>query len=213
MEFQYDEKYFAYQKQHGAFAAEAMAHFFQPYISDSDKVLDFGCGGGFLLKKLTAAQKKGIEINATARFFAKSIEIETVADIQEVDDNWADVIISSHALEHTLRPYDILCSLKAKLREGGTVVFIVPHETKYRYNKKDENMHLYTWSEQCIGNLFTIAGYDVIESKELVHRFPPGHQKIVKRFGWKVFHWCAHIYGIWARYRHMTQVRIIARKR
>jgi len=211
MEEYYDEKYFDYQKEQGSFAAKIMCQFFQPYIKPSDAVLDFGCGGGFLLNELNASNKLGIEINATARKYAlDELSINAVSAISEVEDNWADVIISCHALEHTLRPYDILKELLPKLKQGGVVVFIVPHETKYKYNSSDVNKHLYTWSEQNIGNLFLEAGYDVKESKELVHRFPPRHMKIYKAFGTKVFNRVCRIYGIWARYRHMTQVKIIA---
>lgn len=86
----------------------------------------------------------------------------------------------------------------------------MPHETKYRYNADDVNKHLYTWSEMNLGNLFDAAGYVVKESNEMVHRFPPHHKKILKYFGWKIFHFSCKVYGYWARYRHMTQVRIIA---
>lgn len=213
MENYYNEQYFDYQKEQGLFAAKAMKQFFEPYISANDNLLDFGCGGGFLLNELKAKNKLGIEINASARKYAKEeLKITAVHSIAEVEDGWADILISSHALEHTLRPYDILTELLPKLKIGGTVVFIVPHETKYKFNEADVNKHLYTWSEMNIGNLFMEAGYTVIESRELVHRFPPNHKKLYSMFGEKYFNVLCRIYGVWARYRHMTQVRIIAKR-
>jgi len=214
METYYDENYFAFQKEQGKFASEQMKIFFQEYIKPSDSVLDFGCGGGYLLKNLNCKAKLGIEINQVARAFAKEeLGIETVASISEVQDGWANVLISSHALEHTLRPYDILVELRNKIKVGGMVVFIVPHETKYAYDAKDVNKHLYTWSEMNIGNLFVEAGYEVIQSNELVYRFPPHYQKIYKLLGANLFNTACKIWGLWARYRYMTQVRIIAKRR
>lgn len=213
MEQYYDDKYFAFQKEQGEFAAEMMFHFFQPYIKPEDAVLDFGCGGGFLLNKINCGQKLGIEINAHARKNAAGFNIKTVETPGEVENEWADVLISSHALEHVLRPYDILVELYAKTKKGGKVVFIVPHETKYAFNTEDVNKHLYTWSEMNLGNLFTEAGFSVIESKELLHRFPPNFRKIHKLFGTKLFHKICNLYAHWARYRHMTQIRLIAEKK
>lgn len=213
MENYYNEQYFGYQKEQGEFAAKVMKQFFEPYVTANDNLLDFGCGGGFLLNELIAKKKLGIEINETARKHANDeLKIETVGSIADVEDGWADVLISSHALEHTFRPYDIILELFPKLKAGGTVIFIVPHETKYKFNKADVNKHLYTWSEMNIGNLFIEAGYSVIESKELVHRFPPNHRKLYAMFGKKYFDLLCRIYGVWARYRHMTQIRIIAQK-
>jgi SAM-dependent methyltransferase len=213
MEQYYDDKYFEFQKEQGEFAAEMMFQFFQPYIKAGDAVLDFGCGGGFLLNKITCGQKLGIEINPYARKNAADFNITTVETTAEVEDEWADVLISSHALEHVLRPYDILVELYAKTKKGGKIVFIVPHETKYTFNTADVNKHLYTWSEMNLGNLFIEAGFSVIESKELLHRFPPNFRKIHKLFGTKLFHKICNLYAHWARYRHMTQIRLIAEKR
>jgi SAM-dependent methyltransferase len=213
MEQYYDDKYFEFQKEQGEFAAEMMFHFFQPYIKPGDAVLDFGCGGGFLLNKINCGQKLGIEINVHARKSASGFNIKTVETPGEVENEWADVLISSHALEHVLRPYDILVELYAKTKKGGKVVFIVPHETKYAFNTEDVNKHLYTWSEMNLGNLFTEAGFSVIESKELLHRFPPKFRKIHKLFGTKLFHKICNLYAHWARYRHMTQIRLIAEKK
>ena len=165
------------------------------------------------MNKINCGKKIGIEINPHARKNAAGFQIETVETPGEIENGWADVLISSHALEHVLRPYDILVELYAKTKKGGKVVFIVPHETKYTYNTADVNKHLYTWSEMNLGNLFTEAGFLVIESKELLHRFPPNFRKIHKLVGKRLFHKVCNLYARWARYRHMTQIRLIAEKK
>ena len=46
---------------------------FNKYINKNDSVLDFGCGGGYLLKNIDCLNKHGIEINETAIEIAKKI--------------------------------------------------------------------------------------------------------------------------------------------
>ena len=45
----YDEKYFSWQKLVGQFGGEANKIKFDNFIKENQKVLDFGCGGGYLL--------------------------------------------------------------------------------------------------------------------------------------------------------------------
>ena len=61
----YQDDYFnKYQRDLGEFGGRANAFMFDQYITPADEVvLDFGCGGGFLLKNLHCSRKVGIEIN------------------------------------------------------------------------------------------------------------------------------------------------------
>ena len=68
----YDNNYFDnYQKQIGEFGGKANLFKFQKHISKGDKILDFGCGGGFLLNNLNCKSKFGVEINPFAREYCK----------------------------------------------------------------------------------------------------------------------------------------------
>ena len=59
MEDYYNEKYFNdYQKKIGEFGGIANTFKFKKYIKASDSILDFGCGGGFLLKNLEKQNQK-----------------------------------------------------------------------------------------------------------------------------------------------------------
>ena len=48
----YDDDYFDWQSEAGEFGGWANQTKFIKYISKDDVVLDFGCGGGYLLKNL-----------------------------------------------------------------------------------------------------------------------------------------------------------------
>ena len=75
-------------------------------------ILDFGCGGGFLLSNLVCDNKIGIEINEIARLHCISQGINCYNNIDLIDDNSIDVIISSHCLEHTLSPHFYISNFK-----------------------------------------------------------------------------------------------------
>jgi len=100
----YDKKYFDRQVSIMEFGGWANQSMFIEYISSDSKVLDFGCGGGFLLKNLTCRKKVGVEVNPSAKETAGKNGLEVFGSVAEVPDNYVDIIISHHALEHTLQP-------------------------------------------------------------------------------------------------------------
>jgi 2-polyprenyl-3-methyl-5-hydroxy-6-metoxy-1,4-benzoquinol methylase len=114
----YNADYFNWQKKVGEFGGWANLSKFSNYISYEDAVLDFGCGGGFLLKNLHCKKKIGIEVNDSALEIAKKNGIEVHKNCEDIQDNSIDVIISNNALEHTLHPLDELKTLWKKLKEG-----------------------------------------------------------------------------------------------
>ena len=207
----YNATYFDWQKDMGAFGGLADLFKFSSYVKSTDRVIDFGSGGGFLLKNLRCRDKIGLEINASARAEASTHEIKSVANADYVPDDWADVIISNHALEHVTYPLHDLKKLYHKLKPNGKIIFVTALERSTKYDPNDVSKHLYTWSEMNLGNLFTAAGFDVIEVQEIKHRWPPKSQLIWRLAGKAGFDLASRIY---ARLRPgLSQVRIVAEKR
>jgi SAM-dependent methyltransferase len=208
----YDDQYFNWQASIGEFGGWANQSKFVEYISSNSRVLDFGCGGGFLLKGIKCSKKVGVEVNPSATETAKEHGIEVFSSVAGVPDEYVDVIISNNALEHTLQPLEELKSLHRKLRVGGKIVFVVPCESiSYSYKPKDINHHLYSWSPMCIGNLFTEAGFSLIESKPYIHKWPPKYKLIARVGGRRLFDIACRIYG--RIERSWFQVRVIAEKK
>ncbi|WP_417740142.1 class I SAM-dependent methyltransferase [Rosistilla oblonga] len=207
----YQEEYFAWQKTVGEFGGWANLHKFQDYIRPTDRVVDFGCGGGFLLKQIECREKLGIDVNPVAAQNARELGIRAESSPADVPDSWADVIVSNHALEHARNPLAELEQLWRILKPGGKVVLVVPCETiRARYVADDINYHLFTWSPVNLGNLFSEAGFRVIESKPYMYKWPPFKRQIVKLFGRTGFNFFA---GIRARLdRRDFQVRVVATK-
>ena len=195
----------------GEFGGWANLTKFLPFLSPDNEILDFGCGGGFLLKNIACRKKVGVEINKTAAETARENGVEVYNIIDDVPDNYVDVIISDNALEHTHYPFDELKKLYTKLRKKGRIIFVVPCENiTYKYLPNDINQHLFSWSPMCIGNLLTLAGFSVIESKPYIHKWPPNYIKVAKFGGRMLFELSCRIYG--QIKREWFQVRIIGEK-
>jgi len=176
----YDDAYFRRQVDIGAFGGWANRSKFERHVRPDDAVLDFGCGGGFLLKGLECARRMGVEINPAAAKVARENGVEVFGSLDDVPDESADVVISNHALEHALRPLDELRAMRRKVRPGGKVVIVVPCESILaNYVPGDVNNHLYTWSPMNLGNALNEAGFKVLESKVYLHKWPPKWRKFV----------------------------------
>ncbi len=196
----YDSSYFDYQQDMGRFGGWAELTKFAPHIRADDAVLDFGCGGGYLLAQMRNAIRAGLEINPDARKVAADHGLTVYAQADEVPDETFDIVISNHALEHCARPLDELLALRPKLKRGGRLVFFVPCETtRVGYQPDNPDHHLYTWSPMNFGNLFTEAGYEVLSAGPFNHRWPPHYQKIARLFGRPGFDFCCRVYGLWMR--------------
>lgn len=217
-ELHYNKEYFEnFQKSLGEFGGTANLFKFEKYLEQTDTVLDFGCGGAYLLRNLNVDKKIGIEINETARNEAEKLGgVEVYSSCEFIEDNSIDKIISNHALEHTFRPLDEIIKLRDKLKDGGVCIFNLPHETIFGDNNKrvewdpnDINMHLYTWNCMTLGNLFKQAGYTVLEVKSYQHQWPPNFREIVEIQGWEKFHELAQEH---AKKMNNYQILIVAKK-
>lgn len=208
----YDERYFDWQRRVGEFTGAANRIKFLQFASEDLSTLDFGCGGGFMLKNLPARERRGVEINPHARKQAVENGVIAVERTDEVPDAWADLLISDNALEHTHSPLDELRKLKDKVKPGGRVVFVVPCEhLDYAYVPDDQNQHLYSWSPLAIGNLFKLAGYEVESSKAFFHKHVPYSHRLRPLFGEVLFNLACKINGYLNR-RQWNEVRVLARR-
>lgn len=211
----YDKSYFDWQKNIGAFGGWANSYKFKKTIKKEDVVIDFGCGGGFLLGHLDCRHKIGIEPNDSAAdvIIGQGIKhfLSPSAALQDLGEGSVDVIISNHALEHTLNPLDELKALSVLLKKGGAIHFFVPCDSvNYSYNPDDINYHLYSWSPQNLGNLFCEAGFEIVHAKPYIHKWPPYYQYFAK-FGWPIFNLICKIYAHFSR--SWWQVEVLAKKK
>jgi SAM-dependent methyltransferase len=192
----YDKKYFDWQQSIGKFGGIANRIKFEDLIKKNQKVLDFGCGGGYLLDSFENIEKFGVEINEEARKIAIKNKIKTYESSFDLPSNFFDLIISNNALEHVDNPIIELKELYRSLKIGGKISLVVPCDNiTYKFKKNDINFHLYSYSPMNLGNILTAAGFEVISSTPFIHKWPPFYNTFKKFLSWKSFHFLCKIYG------------------
>jgi 2-polyprenyl-3-methyl-5-hydroxy-6-metoxy-1,4-benzoquinol methylase len=175
--------YFSWQRKQGEPGARLYARKFERRIMPSDTVLDFGCGGGYLLKALHCAARIGVEVNPAARTCALENGVTCYADLSEVPSRSIDVAISHHALEHVPFPIGTLSDIRSKLKTSGRLILCLPVERWSRkYHVDDVNHHLYGWTPQLLGNTLHEAGFTITSDDihRITYRFTRYHLKAMR---------------------------------
>jgi len=203
-----NKAYFDWQIKIGKFGGKANLFKFEKYIKSEFCVVDFGCGGGCLLKNINSAEKLGIEPNNFAMSELEKNGIKAVESPDQVPDFWADVVISNHTLEHVENPLGILLVLRKKIKKNGRLVFVIPLQNILEdFNPEDINHHLYSWNRQTIGNLFKHAGFDEISVDLIQHQWPPDYFQLYQEKGEAYFHNACCEY---AKKNNNYQIRVVA---
>ena len=207
----YDKKYWEEYQGPTAKAAGVLEKFkFETFIEEANTVLDFGCGGGYVLANLACEKKMGVEINDYPRAVAEKNGIECYRDLDEVAAESVDVIISNHALEHTLHPASIIKKMHNALKPSGKAICVVPceqaHEPHFPYKSGNKSQHLFSWTPMTLGNLFNVCNFSILSVDIIVHQFAPNYET---RYKEPSFHQeCINM----AIEKRNLQVRVVAEK-
>jgi SAM-dependent methyltransferase len=113
---------------------------------EGGSLLDFGCGTGHLLKRLSAHfEAYGYDASPFARNQCRSTAPDAVVleDWESLPDASLDIIVSLHTLEHLPKPQPILQGLAAKLVSGGVLFFVVPNPGGLGHQLKGRNWFAY----------------------------------------------------------------------
>jgi SAM-dependent methyltransferase len=172
------EVYFLAQAEIGQLGAHWNLYVWKKYISPEDSILDFGCGGGYLLSVLPGRSKVGVEINPAARRVADANGIQVYETIHQVSGTQFTRVISNHALEHIPAPLTALKELRSCLDPQGKLLLLLPLDdwrtaAHRQYRKGEIHHHLYAWTPQNLGNLLAEAGFREISVKIISDAMPP----------------------------------------
>lgn len=205
------EAYLAWQDAGGVLDGEIESRKFQRLIRPGDTVVDFGCGAGNLLRALRCTRRIGVEANPAALARCREAGIEAHADLAEVPDGIADVVVSNHALEHVPAPIEALRQLRTKLKPRGRLCLVLPIDdwrATRRYDPGDKNRHLYTWTPQLLGNALSEAGFRVRSSDVWIrtHAWPKGHQFLYRHLPEPLFDLACRLYSMLLRRRELAAV-------
>ncbi len=150
-------------------------------------LLDVGCGNGAMASKLK--EKYNLEVWGV-EFMEKEVQIArnkldhvinaTIEKgIEELPENYFDVIYFNDVLEHLTNPNEILEMIKSKLSSNGKIVSSIPnvryHKVFQQYIfKKDwryeeagvmDFTHLRFFTSKSIKKMYSEAGYEIISHK------------------------------------------------
>jgi SAM-dependent methyltransferase len=202
------EDYYAWHREVAGLGAALNLWKFAGHVGPGDVVVDFGCSGGELLAALPARRRIGVEVNAPALAAARARGIEAHASTAAIADATADVVISHHALEHTLNPLGELVELRRVLKPDGRLVLWLPLDDwrSQRRARGDRNHHLYGWTPLLLRNLLTEAGFAVADCRVVTHGWPPGTRVLARVLPRRAFDALARVWGALGRRRQLTAV-------
>ncbi|MGO8697752.1 MAG: class I SAM-dependent methyltransferase [Limisphaerales bacterium] len=182
--------YFAAQNRFAALGAKLDVRKFASLVQPTDRVLDFGCAGGWLLRELVCREKVGIEINEQAHPICKANQVKVYKFISEVVERDFDVIISHHCLEHVPNPIEALCGLRDLLSPNGKLVIAVPIDdwrAQTDHTAADPDHHLHTWTPRLMTNTLVGAGFTPLKIKIITHSWFRGWPSVYGKIPQTIF--------------------------
>jgi 2-polyprenyl-3-methyl-5-hydroxy-6-metoxy-1,4-benzoquinol methylase len=158
------------------------------FLPDScKKVLDIGCGEGIFVKQIkdkTGAEAWGIELmelpGKEAEKILDKVFIGPCEDfLDQLPDNYFDVIYCNDVLEHLVDPYSVLGKLKHKLSKNGVVISSIPNIRYHSAFKKIilqknfeyeghgifDKTHLRFFTKSSIAKMYSDQGYSIVSHK------------------------------------------------
>ena len=143
-----------------------------------NKLLDFGCGNGGLLKIIKDNNKNkniiGIELNLNILKYMNNNENIIVYDnINKVNkESKIDIIMLNHVLEHLYDPIQVLKDIKKVMNKKTLLIIEVPHANDFlihNYNCKEFkkftfwSQHLILHTEKSLRRLLDLIGFSKID--------------------------------------------------
>ena len=116
------------------------------------RLLDFGCGTGYLLRRLAAhfeAYGYDASPHARARCRLNAPDAVVLEEWESIAADSLDVIVSLHTLEHLPRPLPALQGLAARLAPGGLLLFVVPNPSGLGRRLKQRQWFAYRDPTHC----------------------------------------------------------------
>ncbi len=198
--------YFAAQNRFAPLGAKLDARKFAPFVRPGDRVLDFGCAGGWLLREVVCGKRIGVEINEEAHPICKTNNVKVYKFVSEVTERDFDVIISHHCLEHVPYPIEALCALRDLLSPAGKLVMVVPIDdwrAQSDHTGTDADHHLHTWTPRLMANTLAEAGFTPLQMKVITHSWFRGWPYVYGKIPESVFDALCWMYSVARKRRQL----------
>lgn len=159
------------------------------FLCEPKRVLDFGCGEGWLLVELASEYPSstfmGFDPSPAARIGSHRVQrlgLQNVVISDQAPSNGPyDLIIASHVVEHLIE-FDLLDFWKTLLAENGILYIEVPNSLLYATHQRREflyyfdRIHVNHFTAQSLGKLLAIHGFGHVGSFEYEFPYRDGSQ-------------------------------------
>lgn len=154
-----------------------------------DKILDIGCGEGLFAHSIREKSNREIELWGIEPMEKQGLEAKKKLDkvligksedvLNEIPDNYFDVIFFNDVLEHLVDPYNLLKLIKSKLSNDGFIVSSIPN-VRYHNTFMDlvlnknwdyksfgvlDKTHLRFFTKKSIVKMYENMDFEIIEHK------------------------------------------------
>jgi SAM-dependent methyltransferase len=116
------------------------------------KLLDFGCGTGHLLRRLSERfEAFGFDASAEARGLCRltAPDATILEEWESLPADSLDMIVALHTLEHLAQPRPVLEALARRLVPGGLLLFVVPNRGGLGHRLKGRRWFAYRDPTHC----------------------------------------------------------------
>lgn len=141
----------------------------------SGKILDIGCGLGWLLSTLSPEwEKHGIEVSKTAAEFSKKYGEIFQGSLSEANypDGYFDVVVMHHVIEHLEKPEEDIKIIKRMLKNGGVFIVGTPDFDSgcarlfgKNYRLLYDQTHISLFSNDSIHRLLRDNGFNIFRTE------------------------------------------------
>ena len=164
MDHKFYEKYFELEKQNWWFRTRRNIIFwlFKEYkISSNDRILDYGCGSGFLVGKLQAIglDASGVDVSDEAIRVGIGRGVKNLYSLDRVrshfDDNSFDLVMALDVIEHIKNDKEAIDELSRVLKPNGHLIIMVP-AYQWMWGVQDDVAHHFR--RYSMGSILKLAG-------------------------------------------------------
>jgi SAM-dependent methyltransferase len=199
------------------------------------KILDVGCGNGGLLSFLNSKgwQVFGVEPSAAGYQIAINKIGSNIYNcaLKECGfaDDFFDIVVLNHVLEHITNPVDTLVEIRRVLKSSGSLYVAVPNIESYQYRYSKENWyhfdpvrHVHQYSDKTLTAMLKQCGLTPVKVTHELSSFPfdlfrsfsaklfSSHSKIFKvtfSLPLLTFSWILRLFPKWRGTVEVTAIR------
>ncbi len=156
------------------------------YFIKNGRILDLGCGRGIFLLTMKAGgwETHGLELNEETAQYAREglvLDIKTVS-LREAKfaDNYFDVIVIWHVLEHLSDPIETIEECRRILKSGGLLVVAIPNFESFQakisgshWFHLDIPYHLYHFTLKNLKLVLEKNSFKIVKTRHFSFEFNP----------------------------------------